>query len=571
MELRQYQREAVDAVWSSLKSGVPAPLVVLPTGAGKSPVVATLCAEAVVRWRARVLVLVHVRELVEQLEATMRRMWPEEHPPIGVMCAGLRRKETPAVTIASIQTAVKNVTEIASRNLVIIDESHMVPPEGEGMYRSVISDLKLFNPSLRVIGLTATPYRTGYGVIYGEGNIFSDIVYDAPVGQLIDDGYLSRIFGKNGGSPDLQGVHRRLGEFVEADLEEVMVDHVKVERAVDEIARYMLGKQGVLIFCCSIKHCEMVTNELEKRGEQPKMLTSKTPSSERDKMVADFKDRSLRILVNMNIASVGFDAPHVDLVVMLRPTLSPGLYYQQMGRGFRICPDKTACVILDLAGNIERHGPITTLNERMEDSGVSVRVPKMVTCSKCNEIYEDNHQHKCPACGYTEEPEEVKEDLEIKPKTHARHGVEASDADPLYAKPPEWEAIDDCVYSVHVKKSDPNAPPSIRVDYYLGLMHKVCSEWVCVEHKGYAKQRAIKFLSNRIPANWTMDPQGVINHKGDLIKFSSEAMADIDFYKWLRMPKALLIDRSGKWPNIQNYEFDEERLNATTENDYLPF
>lgn len=571
MELRQYQRESVDAVWSSLKSGIPAPLVVLPTGAGKSPVVATLCAEAVLKWKARVLVLVHVRELVGQLEATMRRMWPEKHPPIGVMCAGLKRKESPAVTIASIQTATRNVTDIASRNLIIIDEAHMVPPEGEGMYRSIISDLKLFNPSTRVIGLTATPYRTGYGVIYGEGNIFSDIVYDASVGDLMEAGYLCRIHGKNGGSPDLSGVHRRLGDFVESELEEVMVDEEKVKLAVDEIVNYMGGKLGILVFCCSINHCHMVQEALADRGVPSAVLTSKTSQPERDKIVSDFKSKKLRVLVNMNIASVGFDAPHVDLVAMLRPTLSPGLYYQQMGRGFRIADGKNSCLVLDLAGNIERHGPITTLNERMEDGGAKVNVPKMATCSACSEIYEDNKEHICPACGNKEAVEEKEEKQEPLPKSHARHGIEASDADPLYAKPPEWEAIDDCNYNVHLKRNKQDAPPTLRVDYYLGLMYKVCSEWVCLEHTGFAKQKAIKWLTERIPSNWSMDVDGVIDHNGDLIPFSVEKMAHGSFSKWLRMPKQLLIDRSGKWPSIQEYDFEEERFDATDEDGELPF
>ncbi|MEO1535385.1 MAG: DEAD/DEAH box helicase family protein, partial [Planctomycetota bacterium] len=163
MQLRPYQSEAVDAVWSFIREhddGNPA--VVLPTGSGKTHVIAELCREAVESWNGRVLVVAHVKELVEQAADKLRAVAPAL--PVGVFSAGLGRRDLGySVTIAGIQSIYQRAHDLGPIDLVIVDEAHLIPPEGEGMYRRLLADIAQVTPHSRVVGLTATPYRMKTG------------------------------------------------------------------------------------------------------------------------------------------------------------------------------------------------------------------------------------------------------------------------------------------------------------------------------------------------------------------------------------------------------------------------
>ena len=157
MELRPYQNEAVQAVYDHLRSRDDNPCVVIPTGGGKTPVIATICRDAVNLWNGRVVILAHVKELLEQAADKLRHIAPEV--PLGVYSAGLKRKDIGyAVTVAGIQSIWKKACDLGPVDLVVIDEAHMVPAEDDGMYRQFIADARR-NPQVRIVGLTATPYR----------------------------------------------------------------------------------------------------------------------------------------------------------------------------------------------------------------------------------------------------------------------------------------------------------------------------------------------------------------------------------------------------------------------------
>ena len=172
MQLRPYQLEAVDAVYRHLRAHDDNPCVVIPTAGGKTPVMATICKDAVGTWNGRVLILAHVKELLEQAADKLDRIAPELH--VGIHSAGLNRRDTEhPVIIAGIQSVYKRACDLGAFNLVMVDEAHMIPPDGDGMYRQCLADMKVINPQVRVIGLTATPFRMKSGMICAPENFLT--------------------------------------------------------------------------------------------------------------------------------------------------------------------------------------------------------------------------------------------------------------------------------------------------------------------------------------------------------------------------------------------------------------
>lgn len=558
-ELRDYQQAAVSHLWAAVREGVRAPLVCLPTGAGKSPVVADLCRTAAKDWKGKVVVLVHVRELVEQLADSVRRHWGDPFCPLGIMSAGLRQKSKDLITVGNVQSCFRKACDFGKLDLIIIDEAHRVPPDGEGMYRTFIEEAQTINPNVRVVGLTATPYRLGHGLVYGEGGIFDKLVYDAGVKPLIDKGHLCKLRGKDGGKPDLAGVHRRGGDYISSELEAALTAEGRVASAVDEILRHSGERKAWLVFCCGVSHATLTRDELRQRGIDAEIVTGETPEAERDDIVKRYKDGSLRCLVNVNVLTEGFDAPHVDLVVMLRPTESPGLYYQMVGRGLRTHPDKADCMVLDLAGNIERHGPIDRLNERITDKasikGQGGEAP-VRTCPKCQEIVLAALT-MCPVCG------------EEFPRETARHSTVASNATPISGpKVVSWRETTRVEYCAWTKKDAPEGhPKTLRVDYFCGPV-RVVSEWVCVEHApgSLAHGKALEWMEHRLRPGWLMVWDGskycLRNDDGYDLPITA---ADLEDYaaEAFRCPVSVGTTEDGKYDRIVDWKFavdDEDDL-----------
>ncbi|MFH1680592.1 MAG: DEAD/DEAH box helicase, partial [Candidatus Eisenbacteria bacterium] len=331
MKLRPYQEAAVAAVYDHLRERADNPCVVIPTGGGKTPVLATVSKDAVARWRGRVLVLAHVRELLEQAEEKILRVAPEMGDCIGVYSAGLGRRDTRRpVTIAGIQSVYRRASELGRFELVLIDEAHMIPPDGEGMYRTFLQDAREMNPNLRVVGLTATPYRMNSGMICGPHNVLNEVCFEIGVKELIVRGYLSPLVTKTGGEKvDTSALHVRAGEFVPSETEDLMDTDPLVESACREIVKQTRTRRSVLIFASGVRHGRHVARMMrESFGADVDSVFGDTLGLDRDRVISAFKGGKLKYLVNVNVLTMGFDAPGIDCVAMVRPTLSPGLYYQ---------------------------------------------------------------------------------------------------------------------------------------------------------------------------------------------------------------------------------------------------
>lgn len=224
IELRPYQQEAVAAIYRHLRERDDNPCVVIPTGGGKTPVMATVCRDAVGRWGGRVLILAHVKELLEQALDKIHVVAPEMWMKTGIYSAGLKSRDTEhPIIIAGIQSVYRRACELDAFDLVIIDEAHMIPPDGDGMYRTFLDDARKVNPNLRVIGLTATPFRMKSGMICEPGNVLNEVCYEIGVKELIVQGYLCPLITKGCAQPlDTSGLHVRAGEFVAGDRKSVV-------------------------------------------------------------------------------------------------------------------------------------------------------------------------------------------------------------------------------------------------------------------------------------------------------------------------------------------------------------
>ncbi|CAH1606730.1 putative DNA repair helicase RadD [Vibrio jasicida] len=355
--LRPYQADSVKAVIHYFRKHTTPAVIVLPTGAGKSLVIAELARLA----KGRVLVLAHVKELVEQNHAKY-----EGYDLKGsVFSAGLGRKETDQqVVFASVQSVVRNLDSFKNQfSLLVIDECHRVPDDKNSSYQKVITHLRELNPGIKVLGLTATPYRLGMGWIYQyhtrgqvrteEPRFFRDCIFELPIRYLLDENFLTpaRMMDAPVLSYDFSQLKpASTGRYKEAEMD-MVIDKAKraTPQIVEQIIQYAKERKGVMVFAATVRHAQEIHGLLPE-GETS-IVIGDTPTPERDAIIQSFKNREIKYLVNVSVLTTGFDAPHVDLIAILRPTESVSLYQQIVGRGLRLSEGKTECLVLDYAGN----------------------------------------------------------------------------------------------------------------------------------------------------------------------------------------------------------------------------
>lgn len=534
-ELRDYQAESVSSAWSDLCSKAGNPVIVLPTGAGKSLVVADLARKAR-EASGRVLVLAHRKELIEQNAEKVRALLP--HESVGLFSAGLRRWNSDAnIVLAGIQSAHKKAEYFGERHLVLIDEVHLVPADGEGMYRKFLDDLRRYNPKLRMVGLTATPYRTGEGSICGAGKLFQRICHEVKVQPLIAAGYLSPLVSNPAAAAvDCSSLRVRGGEFIAGEMESLFDDSAKVSAAVSEIIAKTQGRQSILVFCAGVAHAQHVTERIAAAGESVAAVTGGTTDLERAGALSRFRAGQLRFLVNCDVLTTGFDAPNIDAIAILRATQSPGLFVQICGRGFRKSWGKENCLILDFGGNIERHGPVDAVDFGRAKKGAfgGGEAPAKV-CPNCEEPCPASVLF-CESCGWKFPPRELK------------HDETASAAAILSA--PEVFTVEEVRLSRHKKRNRTESDPdTLRVDYLCkgdGNIEHTISEWVCLEHEGFARTKAMLWWKNRSKAN--------------LMEESCGDDIDTAISLWQRgavaMPHHLTAQREGKFWKILSVQLD---------------
>ena len=385
---------------------------------------------------------------------------------------------------------------------VLVHNCHLIAPEGDGMYRTFLSDMKVINPHVRVIGLTATPFRLKGGLICKPENILNEICYEAGLKEMIQQGYLSPLISRAGrAEANLANLHIRGGEFISDEVAVAMDNDALVTSACREIVELTRDRKSVLIFTASVDHCKHVAEKIQAfSGKECAIVTGDTSPAERAEIIARFKGEfipadlfgtpkpPLKFLANVNVLTCGFDAPNTDCVVMLRPTNSPGLLIQCAGRGTRLSPEtgKSSCLFLDYGGNILRHGPLDMIKVKEPGSGKGGDAPAK-KCPQCLALIHAGYT-ACPECGYVFPPKESNDKMT---RTASSAGVISGQVD--YT---DYEVLD-VYYCVHEKRgADPDAPKTMRVDYQVGF-NEFKSEWVCPEHTGYARGKFEKWWHER--------------------------------------------------------------------------
>lgn len=398
-KLRPYQQTAVDETIKHFQKDRSPAVIVLPTGAGKSLVIAELARIA----RGRVLVLAHVKELVEQNHSK----YESYKLKAGIFSAGLNRKDSyEKVIFGSIQS-IANASEefFQSFSLLVIDECHRVSMEGETQYFQVITKLKQLNPELCILGLTATPYRLGMGWIYQvntfkndlkteEARFFKKCIYDLSIGFMIKNKFLTTPVKID--SPvacyDFTSLKLTNERYSLKEIESVLKDQKRITPVIiNNIIEMAKDRQGVMIFTSSVAHAREILTLLPMGSA---LVTGETEIIERDEIIQDFKLKKIKFLVNVSVLTTGFDAPHVDVIAILRPTESISLYQQIVGRGLRLSPGKIDCLILDYTGlGHDIFSPLVE-EDRPSDKSEIVEVA-------------------CPQCGHQNEFWGIVEDGEI--------------------------------------------------------------------------------------------------------------------------------------------------------------
>ena len=487
MILRPYQVEAKAALNNFFRTRKENPCIVLPTGSGKSVVMAS----QILDWKeetphVRGCILAHRQELVvqnaEKLQIYFDQVGLQEK--IGLFCAGLGVKDYNAsITFASIDSIFRRSGDFASFDFIFADESHRIPPAGEGKYRTFIKGCKRFNPNLRVAGWTATPFRMNCGAICHKDHILNEICYEARITDLINQGYLCQLRSKVGEAEyDMSGVKRPLNsDYIKKSLDAVTNTDKIVRDAIRE-AVVILNREerrSILFFCLSINHCQRVSAELLRNGIYAPTVTSKTDPVTRARILSGLRDGKIRAICNVGVLTEGFDAPCIDAIVLLRPTLSAGLFAQMVGRGLRPHDNKKDCLILDFAGCIDEHGPIDLI-------GIGNQYTAMAVCDRCRESF-SHAVRVCPACGW-EIPKQEIERIEEVEKEKRMHGQKASKR-AILSDEPETFTVDSVKANRHKKVGKPD---SIRIQFRCGIA--TFSYWLCLDHEGEAGIIAAQWL-----------------------------------------------------------------------------
>ncbi|MBL4798942.1 MAG: DEAD/DEAH box helicase [Oleispira sp.] len=389
-QLRDYQKEAVSATLKHFRQSNESAVIVLPTGSGKSLVIAELARLA----RRKILVLTHVKELVEQ----NHEKYQSYGITAGIYSAGLKQKETQyQVTFASIQSAARNLDDFSEPySLIIIDECHRVNlADDDGstsnQYQQIIQQLVRINPEVKLLGLTATPYRLGMGWIYRkhyrgivrseQKRPFEHCIYELPLRYLIKRQYLTepKLVDATIEQYDFSSLQENsTGEYNSSDVNHLLSKNHRVTQGIiEQVIELGEERQGIMIFAATVDHAKEIFSYLP--PQYSALITGATESTERDHLIKAFKQKNIKFLVNVSVLTTGFDAPHVDMIAILRPTQSVSLYQQIIGRGLRLSDNKKDCLVIDYTGNdFDLYQP-----EVGEKKPNSQSQPVQVPCPRC--------------------------------------------------------------------------------------------------------------------------------------------------------------------------------------------
>lgn len=519
-ERRWYQVEAEDSIFEYFRNNNGNPVLALPTGTGKSVIIANFLKSVFEYWPTqRVMMLTHVKELIEQNADKLNIVWPSA--PLGIYSAGLGQRDNarPIVFggVQSVAPAMIRGEDFGHRDLLLIDECHLLSDKDDSHYQQVIAQLKRTNPNIKVIGFTATPYRMKLGMIT-ENGIFTDICYDLThveaFSRLLAEGYLAPLVAKRMQTEiDLSNVNVVAGEYNSKQLERVVDSDDVVNSAVREMVQLGSQRKSWLVFATGIDNCEHLAKVIRSYGLNVQPVHSKLSAKLNTQRLNDFRAGKLRGIVSGQKLTTGFDHPEIDFIADMNPTLSVGKHVQKLGRGTRPAPGKVNCLYADFAGNVRRLGPINDPHSPKKAGKRESTAPVKI-CDECG-VYNHTSARTCLYCGA---------EFVFASKLHAV----ACDLSPMRSDTPEVEtfAVQKIFYNLHQK---PGKPPCMRVSYYCGAKRFV--EFVMLEHGGFAAKRSQEW--------WKLRHNGQLapNTTYEALRHVSELNAPARIRVWTNKPK----------------------------------
>jgi len=536
MKPREYQQESIDALyhwWVGNPSIDRCPILALPTGAGKSIIIAELVRLLFDTWpeaHPRTIILVPSKELAEQNADKLRRILPR-HLSIGYYSASLGQKvPTADVIVATIGSIAKNAHVLGNIHCVIIDECHLVNPDGSGQYRQFLNDLAKYC-EFRVVGLTATPFRgNGTWLTDGKDPLFCSIAHEVKIQQLLDLGFLSPLIrpidnvSTHIETDDLKIVN---GDFAISDLSDRVDTYI--ESAAVEACNLAVDRKKWIAFTPTVANAEHLVSCLTELGIAVALVCGSTPKKEREELIDSFKRGELRCLVTVLALATGFDVEDIDCILWLRPTKSPVLYVQGSGRGMRISNGKTDCLWLDFTDTTARLGPVDAIKGRKKSKSSNSGAAPYAICDDCGAQVRPASLLECPECGSLMREAEEKAAREASNAAIMRSQLEA--------KIVTYD-VTNVTYREHIGKQSGN--PCMRVDYWAGLKI-IGTEWICFNHQGFAKEKALQWWARWIASLSAPPP----NDLGDCVQLAREHATK---------PTAAVVDESGTYPKIVKLE-----------------
>lgn len=526
IKLRHYQAEVTPACAKYFRySKGKHPLIALPTGSGKTYAIADLIKYVTEKWDTNVIIISHVKEILKQNYKAIESYTGTD---VSIYSAGVGRKEIGKITVAGIQSVYRKPELFKDFGLVIIDEAHMVNPEDGTMYDTFFRGI---GKHIRV-GFTATPFRLGSGYIYDNtsNTLFDDLIVDwctkDRFNQIVEEGHLCKLTTKRTDlEMDTSGIKFTAGEFNEKQLADRFDRDVITQAAIKEVLAAGVNRKKWLIFAIDINHAEHIAEVLIRNGIPTAPIHSKMGEYglDRDRTLEGFKDGKYKCVVNINILTTGFDDPGIDMVVLLRPTSSPVLHVQTLGRGSRIEDGKSDCLVLDFAGNTARLGPINDVLVVKKKKGVGGGEPMVKDCPDCKSLVPVSVK-VCPDCGH---------------KFKFQHGLSAHAAniEIMDDGKAHWLPVRSVTYEANNKIGAPN---TAKVIYDVG--GKKVAEYICVEHRGFAKHKADHWVCYRggLPCLTVVDFMSQIEK----------------FHK----PSEILVQKKGKYYTVNDAKFSNKKV-----------
>jgi DNA repair protein RadD len=478
-------------------------------------------------YHPRTVVLVPSKELAEQNAAKLQGLLPH-NIHVGFVSASLGKKQHHAdVIVATIGSIYKSAHLLGDIKAVIIDEAHLVSTKASdaGMYRTFLAKLGEIC-QFRTVGMTATPFR-GNQVWLTDGDepLFTGIASNVTMRELLDQKFLAPLV------PPTERIATRIdvsqvgisnGDYKVGELSEVVDAYL--DKVANEAVYIASQRRKWIAFTPSVANAESLADKLNERGIVSAVVCGETPAQERESLIRQFKSGHIHCLVTVLALSVGFDVPDVDCIIWCRPTKSPVLYVQGMGRGTRIAPNKTDCLVLDFTDTVERLGPVDIIKGKAKIKRVGEQEGPFSICPECGERNLPAAL-VCVACGATIK-EEITKPIDAKLSYAALLSAQREQT-------LTWHDVTRVDYKLHRKEGKPD---SVRVDYYSGIL-RCASEWICLDHGGFATSKALSWCNQRNGCQST-----------------TQELLDTGYT--LKTPTRIATRQNGKFTEVKQYEFN---------------